>query len=61
MEIEKRGKLYGIPVYVTLSTFEAPLVRGRNFAWDILLQIALMIAVYICFVEGFPIEIEDEQ
>lgn len=61
MEIEKRGKLYGIPIYVMLSTRNDPMIRGRNFAWDILLQIALMIAVYVCFVEEFPLMIEDEQ
>ncbi len=60
MEVEKRGKLYGIPVYVKLSTYDAPEVRGTNVFWDTLLVIALFVAVEILNVKAFPLEVEDE-
>ena len=60
MEIEKKGRLYGIPVFVKLSTIDAPEVRGRNMFWDTLLVIALFIATEIMMVSEFPLEVEDE-
>lgn len=60
MEREKRAKVYGVPVYVRFSTYDAPEVRGQNFFWEIMLRIVLFIAVEICFVEEFRIEVEDD-
>jgi len=60
LEVNKRAKVYGVPVYVRFSTYDAPEVRGQNFFYDILLRIVLFIAVEICFVEEFCIEVEDD-
>jgi len=61
MEMEKRGYMYGIPVFIKLSTFDLPEVHGRNFFWDCLLVLVLWIASNILMVKSIPIIEEDEE
>ncbi len=60
MEVEKRGIVYGVPVFVRFSTYDAPEVRGQNLFWEIMLRIVLFFAVEVFFVEEFKIEVEDD-
>lgn len=60
METVKRGYMYGIPVFIKLSTFDLPEVQGRNFFWDCLLMIVLWVVSNIFMVKYIPIVEEDE-
>jgi hypothetical protein len=53
----KKAYYRGIPCYFDLDTSE---LVGRNWFYDILVDINIWIDLYIVDVEFFPIEIEDD-
>jgi hypothetical protein len=53
----KKAKYRGIPCYFNIFTCE---IEGRNWFYDLLLDLNIWIDVNIVGVEGFPIIIEEE-
>lgn len=53
----KKAFYRGIPCYFDIMTSE---IKGRDFITDVLLQIMIWMDVNVFQVDGFPIEIEDE-
>ncbi len=53
----KKAKYRGIPAYFDINTME---LIGRNWFYDLLIDVNVWIDVNIVGVEAFPIEIEDD-
>ena len=52
----KKARYRGIPAYFNLETNE---IQGRNWIYDILIEINIWIDVNIVEIEEFPILIEE--
>ena len=60
--IDLEAYIYGIPVYyVNDGDRETMTIYGRNWFYEVCLRVALFFAVYVFFVEDFPIEVKYTQ
>lgn len=55
----KKGYYRGIPIWVEFENSLGAEIEGRNWFYDILVNIALWIDVEILMVDGFDVWVED--
>jgi len=55
----KRGYYHGIPVYANVLTGSGVEIEGRNWFYNILVDIMIWIDVEIIMVDGFDVWIEE--